>query len=742
MRIRVYGIVQGVGFRPFIARLAAARGYHGYVRNCGSYVEIYLHDVSDHEARSFSESIRKKKPDIAEIENIEIEPHSISDPGPFSIEKSSEGARLSAYPPDVALCDQCLDDLFNQDNKRYLYPFTNCTQCGARVSVIRDLPYDRDKTSMARFRMCDSCRGEYDDLEDRRYDAQTISCPNCGPAMSLYNENEELKERGTEALVKAAALIDQGWIVVVKSWGGMHIAANLDAAARMREWYRRGDKPFAVMFRNLRAIERYTKTNGHERKLLQSPARPIVLLEKKGEYADYLEPIAPSLPNIGAYLPYSAIHHLLFSNMEAEAFISTSANMPGKPMIIERENVVELGADAYLLHNREITMRIDDSLVRSNQGRAQYIRRSRGIVPKGIPVPGARSEVLALGAEINNTGALVRRDKLYLTQYIGDCGDVDVLDFLEEALRHLLLILKPRSVKYVARDLHPSYSSSLLAQDLAKELDAKVVKVQHHYAHALALMLEQGLERGIFLTLDGLGFGDDGTLWGGEVLYADPEGYERLGHLLPVPMIGGDMAAKDAARVLFAFGEMTGHEIGGYFKPKEIPVLRKAASKSVKSSSMGRVLDAISCALGVNRYRTYEGESAMKLESLLVSGRETDQTFEAPISRGKMSVVDTREIFSRLLSREYRGKGQKARAARGAVSALIRSLVKIACDAAEQRGVSSIGLSGGVAYNGYITRLFVEGVREEGFSPALHDLLPPGDGCISAGQAYYASRRT
>lgn len=749
MIIRVYGIVQGVGFRPFVSRLAHSKDYKGFVRNRGSYVEIYLHGVSRGVAEEFAEDIKRKAPPNAIIEDIDIIETTVTDTvvsDDFVIIKSRDDIRTSAYPPDIALCNECIRDIFEIGNRRYLYPFTNCTNCGARFSVIYNLPYDRAKTAMAPFNMCPLCIEEYESLENRRYDAQTISCPKCGPEIMLYNRDREVIARGLNAMERTAKAIDNGEYVVIKSWGGMHIAVKIERAKEFRKWYKRGDKPFAVMVRNIEVAKRFGKVRKMEEKALLSPQRPIVLIDKSSDTNEVIEAIAPKLPNLGIFLPYTAIHHILFHYLKSDAVIMTSANVPGKPMIIRNEDAFSLDLDYYLLHNRNIVCRIDDSLLRINHGHHNYIRRSRGYIPLYIPLRYPLPiPAIAVGSELNNVGAVAFDRKLYTTQYIGDCDDADTLRYLNEAIKHLITIFGLRKIGYVGCDMHPSYNSKLLAKELCNEFSAERLEIQHHHAHALSLMLEHKLESCVCLTLDGVGYGVDGTIWGGEVLYCEGNKFTRYGALYPVPMPGGDMAAKDAARMLLSFGLLVGDStvVEGYFTPKELTVLEKLHKRAIKTSSMGRFLDAISLLLDDNRWRTYEGECAMKLERLLLTPTTEHQIRVNIIEDRDMKYVYTPEVFKHLFKIIKKPKNLTVRGraalAKGAVKAVVKGLVDIAYDSALEYGTRNIGLSGGVAYNRYITGIFIKTVKERGLVPYIHNIIPPGDGGISSGQIAYIS---
>jgi len=719
MKLIFKGIVQGVGFRPTIYRIAKDMGLNGYVLNKGSEVEVVIN--KNHE--EFIKELKKHLPPIAKISDIEKKECNkvFSD---FKILYSKKGEKHSQIPTDIATCEKCLNEIFDQSNRRYHYPFTNCTVCGARFSLIKDIPYDRERTSMGEFDLCPNCTKEYNNPMDRRYHAQTISCKKCGPKYFLYDKNKKnLGEK--DAISTFAKQIDSGKIGVIKSWGGMHLCCNLDEIPRFRGWYKRPQKSFAIMVRNFETAQKYGKITDYEKKILTSNKRPIVLLEKlKGEQA------SPGLNTIGIFLPYTGLHHLLFSYLKSDALLMTSANIPGEPMLIKNEDAFLLGADYYLLHNRKIPNRIDDSVVKIWNKKTFFIRKSRGFVPDPIHVT-YKKNILSVGPGENIVGSVSHDKKLYSTQYVGNSKYYSVLDFLEKSLRHIIKLTHEKpNLDAVAIDKHPGYDSRVVGKKFAEESSAELFEIQHHHAHAASLMLENNLDESVVLSLDGLGYGDDGTFWGGEVLYSNFETFDRLGHLQNIPLLGGDMATKDPRRLVFAIFNSFGKEI--YFKGEKADIFSKMIKKAPQSSSLGRILDAISCYLDICCKRTYDGEPAMKLESYLARGKPK-YSFNIEV---KNNVIETIDLFRQVdeIIKKPVSEKEKADLSYSMVKAIIDKLIDIAIFFADKNEFKNIGITGGVSYNIPITEMVKTKVEQKKLKLVVHNRIPNGDGGISVGQ--------
>ena len=726
MKITVYGIVQGVGFRPTVYRVAKAMGLRGYVLNNGSNAEVHI----DRDPERFLEELRKALPALARIDRVEVEEveERLDE---FKIVTSHEGERVSLIPTDTAICGNCQHDFSHADNRRHLYPFTNCTECGARFTIIEDLPFDRARTSMSSFPMCKDCLREYGDPEDRRFHAQTISCPNCGPKYTLYGRNKR-PVRG-DPFEEFAKLIDGGAVGLLKGWGGMHIICTFENAARLRKIYRRGDKPYAVMMRDLESAQEHAVVKGLEEQLLRSPQRPIVLLHKRGEATTKLEGVSPGLGNIGVMLPYSGAHLLMFHHLRADGVIMTSANPPGEPMVVDNKKAFDLGLDCYLMHNREIVHRCDDSVVKVNSGSLNFLRKSRGFVPIPIDANHKRS-IVGVGAQWDVTGSVSRSGEIFLTQYVGESQQYPTLQYLDGAIHHLAGLLGVKYFEAVAMDKHPKYSTRIIGKRLAKEHGAELIETQHYHAHAAALKLDRRLDGPLLcLTWDGTGYGDDGTAWGGETLLADFKTYRRLDSLELIPLLGGDKAVVDPKRVVTAI-ELKLKRTPTFAKGEEVGVYSKMLDKSVATSSMGRVLDAVSCILGVSTKRTYEGEPAIKLENWLERG-EPNIKFELGFGkRGDVAYAKSLQMFDQLLDMKIDSDRKRADAAASFVKTLVASLVSRACAHAREEGLKWVGFTGGVSYSSPITAWVKETVEKSGLQFYGNQRISNGDGGISTGQ--------
>ena len=726
MKLIFKGIVQGVGFRPTIYRIAKKLDLKGYVLNKGSEVEV----VVDKDVDNFIKLVKKDLPKIAKITDIIIAPDDrrFDD---FRILHSKKGERKSLIPVDIATCDDCLKELFNSEDRRHQFPFTNCTLCGARFSLIKDVPYDRERTSMGKFKLCKDCQNEYTEPVNRRYHAQTISCPVCGPSYILYDNNKS--DLGTEnAVQRFAEQIDTGKIGIIKSWGGMHICCIIDELERFRKWYGRPQKSFAVMVKDIKIAEEYGEITDDEKVLLLSNSRPVVIVKKrKAELA------SPGLNNIGLFLPYTGLHHLLFSFLDTDALVMTSANIPGEPMLTQNEEVFSLNADYYLLHNRDIPNRIDDSVIRIWKGNRFFLRKSRGFVPQSIAINHDKN-ILCVGAGENICGAISVDNKIYCTQYIGNSKYYKTLEFLEQSLRHLIkLLMRKEKIEAVSMDLHPGYDSRKVAKMFVDELSVPVFEVQHHWAHAASLLADRGIDNSVVLTLDGLGYGSDGRFWGGEVLRAGFGDFERVGHLEYLPMIGGDQATRDPRRLVFAI--FNRFNIEKFFRNNEAAVLTKLIDKSPLTSSLGRYLDALSCYLNICTKRTYSGEPAIKLEKYLETGKETAK-FDVEIKNNVVNVID---LFRQLdeKAKPNLSEKKKANLCYSMVKTIVDSLTDIAINHAKNENIKNIGITGGVSYNIPITEMVDKKVKNAGLKLIVHNNVPNGDGGISVGQNSIAGHK-
>lgn len=791
-RILVQGIVQGVGFRPTVYRIANALNMVGYVRNLGNVVEIVLFENEDN-VNNFIKTLKNKCPPIAKINSIEInwideksekdrkdgkELEYIEVPDGFNIlESSSDFSGASVIPPDLAVCDNCLDEMNDPNNRRYKYPFTACTDCGPRFTLIESVPYDRSRTTMDEFPLCYECNTEYENPSDRRYHAEASCCKNCGPSLKLFDKDKKeliLNEKNNP-LKEGVSLLNEGKILAIKGIGGTHLVAKVtedNPIKKLRKRLNRPNQPFAVMSPNLETITKFAEVSKLEMSSLLSKERPIVVLKKNDEY-DFSEFLAPELHNIGVMLPYSPLHHLIFDYTEEPAFIMTSANIPGEPMMIKNKEILSslYGiADYFLLHDRKIINRCDDSVIRYRNNELSFIRRSRGYVPEPYDLSNLNSlkglksnfNVLALGPELDVTFTLQKQRLAYVSQHIGNTNKFKTYEFLQEAIKNMMNITKTEKLDLIACDMHPQFFTTRLARGMGEKFNCPVVPVQHHHAHGAVLAIDNSIDELIFIAADGVGYGEDGTAWGGEILYTDVTNYERLASLEPQKMPGGDISTKYPARMLASIlynsdyykeskieSELENILISNYsdyFQHREIEI--KNVLNQIKSNlnvhittSTGRILDSISAALNICGKRTYEGECSMKLESYAYAANG-DITIQPKFKKvDNRPVLDTSQILIDIMDLIKERKNKKEIAYAGQV-AISKGLAKLAVDAAEKIGIDYIGATGGVFYNEAITLATKQYIEKEGFKFIQHRNSCAGDGSISLGQAIIASSKT
>jgi hydrogenase maturation protein HypF len=733
-KILIYGTVQGVGFRPTVHRLATERGLPGSVRNNGANVEVCIPGAGP-EAERFMDDLRVALPPLAEITSYEIE-EGEPDGTAFHILMSAEGSRMSIIPPDTAVCPSCVAEFQDLEDRRFKHPFINCTDCGARFSVIRDLPYDRPLTSMAPFPMCGKCSSEYRDPVTRRFHAQTTNCPDCSPTYELLDR--EGNKVPSDPFPGFASAIMDGKLGVMKGWGGMHIVCLPERTDALRDRYHRPSKPFALMVRDLEAAHGMADITSQEEEMLVGPVRPIVLTHK--HHLQDLESVSPGLGNVGLMLPYTPAQMLLFEMLRTDALVFTSANLPGEPIVTTKDQALDLDLDIYLLHDREIIQRADDSVLKVSGDNRLFVRRSRGIVPTPLTV-GHDHTVLAVGAQLNVVAALTLGGRMFLTQYIGDSSRQPTQRFLGESISHFRTMFGIDELEAVAADLHPRYSTLRLARRWAEKENVPVVQVQHHHAHAASLLMDAGLDEAIVVTIDGLGYGPDGTLWGGEVLAADSERYDRVAHLEEIPMVGGEAAVNDPRRLVWA----THHLLGREDFPTEIAsqeedrVWETALGTAPRTTGMGRFLDAVSVYLRASGRMTYDGEPSMRLEPLLEQGRKRPE-WGFSVERTTSGRVGVLSVLDTLYGLDIVSHQDRCDAAMGAVEAVVHGLTDAAVEAARTRDLP-LGVSGGVVYSLPILGMIASRAKEQGMEIVLHDRIPPGDGGISAGQALVAGHR-
>jgi hydrogenase maturation protein HypF len=749
LEIEVSGIVQGVGFRPFVYRLAGERGIAGSVTNTPEGVRI-MAAAPGGSLRSFLAALRAEAPPQAVIEDIGSRETAPFSAGSFTILASDhEGEKHTLISPDLATCDDCLNELFAPGDRRYRYPFINCTNCGPRFTIIRDTPYDRPLTTMAAFVMCEECAREYHDPSDRRFHAQPNACPACGPRLRLLNAAGE--ELAGDPIVEAASLLRDGKIVALKGLGGFQLACDAasDAAvSRLRERKKRYAKPLAVMVGTLEEAERYCRIGDEEARLLASPRRPIVLLEEK-DASSLSREVAPGLKHQGLFLPYTPLHHLLLREAGVP-LVMTSGNLSEEPIAKDNDEAMRRLAgiaDVFLVHDRDILVRYDDSVTRVFSGEEYPVRRARGYAPYPVKLAKeSRVEVLALGAELKNTFCFLRGAHAFVGQHIGDMDNREALDHYEEAMQAMrrLFALEPR---VIAHDLHPEY----LTTQMAMAYDLPRVGVQHHHAHVVSCMADNGLQGEVIgVSWDGTGYGPDGTVWGGEFLLCDEKGFTRAAHLYTYPMPGGEACIKELWRM--AFGVLwevcvseaeAAERFSRLFtlKEGEVEVLAaqlRAGFNTPLTSSAGRIFDAAAAFIGLRDRALYEGQAACELEA--VAAREATPYPYALDMTGEPWRIDTRPVFLALM--EDAGRGESMAEMAGRFHAALAGAVLETCGRLSgETGIKRVVLSGGVFQNMLLTAQVVAGLEKKGMAPFLHGRVPCNDGGISLGQAVVAARR-
>ncbi|MDD3518218.1 MAG: carbamoyltransferase HypF [Chromatiales bacterium] len=756
--LRVRGQVQGVGFRPFVHRLANGLGLSGWVRNDAEGVALEVQGRAE-ALRIFRHRLERDAPPLARIDAVEERRCGVigSESG-FRIEASAGGVAATAIAPDSAVCPDCLAELFEPTDRRYRYPFINCTHCGPRYTLTAKLPYDRPNTSMAGFVQCSACQREYDDPADRRFHAQPNACPVCGPRLTLLDAKGRVVDT-QDVIADALNRLLRGEILALKGIGGFHLvcdARNADAVARLRERKQREEKPFAVMVANTASLADLVTIDDDARALLAARERPVVLVPKRGG-ADPLPGAAPGLGWLGVMLPYAPLHWLLFHEaagrpagtdwLEAPQsllLVCTSANPGGEPLVTGNdEAVTRLAgiADAFVVHDRDILVRCDDSVAFSDGGRPAFLRRARGYTPAAIRLARGGPSVLALGAQLKNTLCATRGSEAFLSQHIGDLDNAATCRALEETATHLLGVLdiRPRAV---ACDLHPDFHSSRLAARLADEWAVPLIGVQHHHAHIAAVMAEHGLDGPVLgLALDGVGLGSDGAAWGGELLRVDVHGFERIGHLATLPLPGGDRAAREpwrmAAAVLHRLGR--GGEIAARFNQQAaasgMQELLTRGLNCPPTSSAGRLFDAAAGLLGIKPVARYEGQAPMLLEGLAERCGPVEGLHGGwHLHGGVLDFLPLLECLS-----------NEPDAAFGAAlfhATLIDGLTTWLRSTARERAILNVALAGGCMLNRILSRGLVARLEAVGLSVHTARLAPPNDGGIALGQAWVAMRRS
>lgn len=780
MRIDVDGTVQGVGFRPFVYRLALELELSGWVRNTVNGLSIEV-EGGVPTVETFLRRLKDEAPASACVDGMrtQVVP-ALADRG-FAIHPSTERGQPSlVIPPDLASCGDCLRELDDSRDRRFRYPFLTCTQCGPRYSLLTAMPYERSHTTMGGFPLCSDCQAEYDTESDRRFHAEPIACPACGPHIQLWDEQGGEIEQGGEALCQAEVRLRAGSILAVKALGGFQLwvdAGSEDAVRRLRACKQRPDKPFAVLFPSIKAVHADCEVSADEEVMLRSPQSPIVLVRKRGG-AQLVESVAPGNPYIGAMLPATPLQHLLMQDLQ-RPMVATSGNRSEEPIVIdEREAVIRLKgiADAFLVHDRPIARPVDDSVVRvvaagshaqdtesqdKSKAQVMMLRRARGYAPQAIRLKNGLAErselgpVLAVGGHLKNTVALLREDRVWLSQHLGDLSTLEADTAFRQAVGDLQRLIKTEP-QLIACDLHPDYRSSRFARELASSLSVPVVPVQHHHAHVASCMAEYGLDGEVLgVAWDGAGYGTDGQMWGGEFLIAGYQRFSRFAHLRPFRLLGGEAAMKEprrsAAAVLWEFmGErmpecqLPSWGVANDQRARFAELLRSGAASSW-TTSMGRLFDAVASLMGLCGAVSFEGQAAMAVEFSAERAQACGKDFAVgyamdllgPDASEGSRLVDWRPMVSALLDDLRRGCNPEQIAAQFHVG-LVVGIVRVA----QAAGLPRVVLTGGCFQNGLLLSLARQRLEEAGFAVYSHSLVPPNDGGLSLGQAVVAAYST
>lgn len=744
------GIVQGVGFRPFVYNLAIKLGVTGWVRNTSSGVEIVA-SGSPADLEIFINSIREHPPTLARVDKIQVTHNNPEYFPNFEIRESQANTGdFIPISPDMSICPDCQRELFDPADRRYRYPFINCTNCGPRFSIIRDIPYDRPLTTMSGFPMCPDCEKEYNNPSDRRYHAQPIACATCGPRVS-FKQSGMTEIFADEAITAARALIREGKILAIKGLGGFHLAcdaSNIDAVSRLHERKLRSDKPFALMCFDPATARQFVQITESEALLLQSPQHPILLLEKHRDIT-LLDHAAPFQNHLGFMLPYTPLHLLL---LEPEAgypatLVMTSGNISEEPIAYQDDEALtrlETIADGFLLHNRPIHMRVDDSVTRVLENQPYIIRRSRGYAPEPLMMKNNLPEILSCGALLKNTFSMSRGQYIFSSHHIGDLENLETLTSYEQAIEHYrtLFRLLPQ---IIAVDLHPDYLSTRYGEQLSRSSSLPLVRIQHHHAHLASCLADNDYHLGepvIGLIFDGTGYGTDGVIWGGEILVGGYQGYERLYHLAETPLPGGDFAIRNPSRIALAYLNTAGIEWTSDLPPvnqyqqHDLKTLLNQLSQHINcpmTTSMGRLFDAVSSLVGVRQSITYEGQAAIELEN--ICDRSEGNAYSLPVINDK---IETSHIFQDIVLDMRNGVLISTISARfhNAIANLCRDLC---LQIRKTTGISRVALSGGVWQNITLLRKTVGLLRTESFEILTHRRVPTNDGGISIGQTLIAA---
>jgi len=745
--LNINGIVQGVGFRPFVYQLANKHEIKGSVANTSSGVVIHVEGTKDN-IESFCRDLAEKSPPLSHITETLIHPAIVKGFKEFSIAQSiGQEACSTLISPDVSICGDCLIELFNPDDRRFHYPFINCTNCGPRYTIISDIPYDRPKTSMKHFKMCKMCQAEYDDPGNRRFHAQPNACENCGPHIDLF-DNKRKKMVSQNPIEKAALFLKQGYIVAIKGLGGFHLAvdaANNNAVRTLRIRKHREEKPLAIMSCDIEHVRKYAYVRPEEEDLLKSFHRPIVILEKK-KPSPLSKEVSPRNRYFGAMLPYTPLHYLLLS-YDFTALVMTSGNISEEPICIDNEdafNRLSEIADYFLVHNRDIYLRSDDSIVKHTAGQTRFMRRSRGYIPVPVFLNKKVGQILACGGELKNTVCLTKENNVFISQHIGDLENQATYEFFQLTINHMKQILDINP-KIIAYDLHPDYLSTKYALE---QEGVEKVPVQHHHAHIVSCMAENRLDGPVIgLSFDGTGYGTDGSIWGGEILIVEDSEFKRAAHLSYVPMPGGAAAIKQPWRMAvsylcYAFGEdFAGYNLPlfGQIDDSKVKFIVEMISKKINSpltSSLGRFFDGIAAIVGIRNTVVFEGQAAMELE--MMSDEKAKGVYNFEWTAEETHRIFLQPIISGIVDDMKRGVSPSTISGKfhNTIIALFSELCEVI---RKENGLNRVALSGGVFQNSIILSGLIKDLKQRDFQVITHSLVPTNDGGISLGQAMIAA---
>lgn len=746
-KIDIEGIVQGVGFRPFVFRIAQKNNIKGYVKNKGGRVEIVA-EGNNCQLNSFIKDLKNKKPINSKIDYIKIKSIDNCNYNEFLIHESDVyNTPNSILVSDIGICKDCINELLNINDRRYKYPFISCTNCGPRYTLTKNLPYDRKNTSLNKFETCDYCNEEYINPTNRRFHAETICCEKCGPNVYFLDKEGALISKGNKAIKDCCLSIDRNKIIAVKGYGGFHLVCDAfqpNAIELLRNRLSRLQQPFAIMVKNIDIANQLVELSHIEKSILESNLRPIVILNKK-QKNDFFDDISPGLHNVGVMLPYSGLHQLLFEYTQSPAYIMTSANISGLPMAIDSKSAIDNLSDIvdnYLTHNITIENRVDDSVIRCISDKPAFIRRSRGYVPTPLKLPFEVNSCVGVGAELSNTLAFAKGNKAYISQHIGNTNHFETTLYHREVFSKLskLSSIVP---KYWGCDLHPLFNTSIFAKEKG---GSEVVSVQHHYSHVVSLMIDANLpidSNIIGIALDGVGYGADGTIWGGEILKCSYTDFIRCAHLKPQLMPGGDLCSYYPERMVLSMlkDELNEEKLleldlklkYGFEEHKMVLTQLQNNINTIISSSSGRVLDAAAALLGISRYRSYQGEPSMKLESAAKKSCSTQ--IELPISIHNNTFDTSKLLYELYLIKDAYPSTDLAYAYE---EAFAKGIAKLAIVAAKKQKCDVIGLTGGVAYNEHIVNTIKFEINQVDLQLITHNNIPCGDGGVCLGQAIVA----